>query len=249
MSAPVGENPPVSDTTRAEDLAAGLAAVEHRIAAACERVGRPREDVTLVAVTKFFPAADAATLLRLGVTDIGESRDQEASAKIAELTASGGQSRHHPRVHFIGQVQSNKAGSVARYADVVESIDRAKLVGALERGAQACDRDLDVLIQVSLDGDTGRGGVAVDGVGALAERIAATQRLRLRGVMAVAPLGADPDDAFARLREVSRELRRDHPEATWISAGMTADLEQAIARGATHVRVGSAILGARPPAR
>jgi PLP dependent protein len=195
-------------------------------------------------VTKFFPASDVDLLAGLGVTAIGENRDQEVSAKLADVGA-----RTQLEVHFIGQVQSNKAGSVVGYADVVQSVDRPKLVAALDRAAGSADTVTDVLVQVNLDAAKGRGGVPADGARALADQVAATEHLRLRGVMAVAPLGADPDPAFARLQEVARAIREDHPGADWVSAGMSGDLEAAIAHGATHLRVGSAILGTRQPHR
>ncbi|GAB47967.1 YggS family pyridoxal phosphate-dependent enzyme [Mobilicoccus pelagius] len=235
-------------------LAEGDAERTRRRAELAEALERTRERIavtgaepTLVVVTKFFPAADAAALVDLGITDIGENRDQEAAAKVAELEETG----HRPaRVHFIGQLQSNKAASVARYADVVQSVDRVKIVTALEKGARAAERRLDVLLQVDLAGDDeGRGGVLPDALPALAERVAGSDVLDLRGVMAVAPLGGDPDAAFARLADLHERLLRDHPEATWRSAGMSGDLEAALVHGATHVRVGSAILGARPRAR
>ena len=232
---------------RCEELSTSLAQVQARIGAACRAAGRPREDVQLIVVTKYFPGADIEVLCQLGVTDIGESRDQEASGKIAALPHEVRQRIH---VHFIGQLQSNKAASVAAYADTVHSIDRDKLVLALDRAATAAGGDVGALVQVRLGGDSpgrGRGGIPLDGVAELARRIAAAQHLRLRGLMAVAPMGVDPAEAFAQLAAVARGLRADHPEATWISAGMSADLEAAVANGATHLRVGSAILGSRPP--
>jgi pyridoxal phosphate enzyme (YggS family) len=232
---------------RCEELSTSLAQVQERIGAACRAAGRPREDVQLIVVTKYFPGADIEVLCQRGVTDIGESRDQEASAKIGALPR---EVRERIHVHFIGQLQSNKAGSVAAYADTVHSIDRDKLVLALDRAAAAAVRDVGVLVQVRLDGDSpgrGRGGIQLDGVAGLANRVAAARHLRLRGLMAVAPTGVDPAVAFGQLANVSRGLRADHPGATWISAGMSADLEAAVANGATHLRVGSAILGSRPP--
>jgi pyridoxal phosphate enzyme (YggS family) len=232
---------------RCETLSASLANVLERIGAACRAAGRPREDVQLIVVTKYFPGTDIEVLCQGGVTDIGESRDQEASAKIAALPH---EVRERIHVHFIGQLQSNKAGSVAAYADTVHSIDRDKLVPVLDRAAAAAGRHVGALVQVRLDGDLtapGRGGILLDGAAELANRVAAAPHLRLRGVMAVAPAGVDPAEAFARLAAVARGIRADHPGATWISAGMSADLEAAVANGATHLRVGSAILGSRPP--
>jgi len=158
--------------------------------------------------------------------------------------------RQRLHVHFIGQLQSNKAHSLATYVDTVHSIDREKLVRALDRAAASAGRDIGALVQVSLSGDTsarGRGGIPLDSVAELADSVAAAPHLGLRGLMAVAPLGVDPAAAFAELATASRAVRADHPEAGWISAGMSADLEAAVANGATHLRVGSAILGSRPP--
>ena len=224
---------------RRDELAARLGAVQARIRGALAAAGRTDEPA-LVVVTKFFPASDVDLLAELGVTAIGENRDQEAAAKCAEIVH-----RDRLAVHFIGQLQSNKAASVAHYADVVQSVDRAKVVRALDRGAQQAGRRLEVTVQVNLDEAQGRGGVAPGEARALADLVAAAGSLTLRGVMAVAPLGGDPRAAFARLREVADGIRADHPGATWVSAGMSADLEAAVAEGATHLRVGSAILGSR----
>ena len=228
--------------TRRDEIAAGLASVQERIASACADAGRSPDDVRLVVVTKFFPASDVRILADLGVTDVGENRHQEAEAKAAEcadLDLSW---------HFIGGLQSNKAAAVAAYADVVESVDRAKLLGGLDRGAHQRDRVLDVLLQVSLDppGREGRAGVDPDGLAALALAVGEGGMLRLRGLMAVAPLGEDPAAAFARLAGIRQDFLADHPDATWLSAGMSGDLEHAVRAGATHVRVGSAVLGSRP---
>lgn len=232
---------------RAAELADNLAGVQDRIASACASAGRDRAELTLIVVTKFFPADDVRRLHDLRVRDIGESRDQEAAAKVAELDPG---IRDDLRVHFIGQLQSNKAPHVSAYADVVHSVDRAKIVAALDRGAVTHERTPQVLVQVDLSGDdAGRGGAAPGQVAELADLIAASQALRLRGVMAVAPLYGDAGQAFGRLREIAAGVRSNHPDATWISAGMSGDLEQAVAAGATHLRVGSAILGSRPPRR
>ena len=224
---------------RRDQLARSLSAVRARIERSMADAGRA-DSVCLVVVTKFFPADDVELLVDLGVTDVAENRDQEASAKVAELAH-----RDRLTVHFIGQLQSNKAGSVARYADVVQSVDRAKVVRALDRGALQAGRRLEVTVQVNLDEVQGRGGVAPGEAGSLADLVAGSEALTLRGVMAVAPLGGDPRAAFARLREVADGIRADHPGATWVSAGMSGDLEAAVAEGATHLRVGSAILGSR----
>jgi pyridoxal phosphate enzyme (YggS family) len=229
-------------TDRREELAANLAAVRARIDSARTAAGRD-DEVALVVVTKFFPESDVRLLADLGVRDVGENRHQEAAAKAAACADLG------LSWHFIGSVQSNKAAAVAAYSDVVESVDRQKLVAPLGRGATARDAVVDCLVQVSLDppGATHRGGADVADVPGIAEAIVGTDGLRLRGVMAVAPLGAPPLPAFERLAEVSADLRREHPDAVVVSAGMSGDLDEAIRCGATHVRVGSAVLGPRPP--
>ncbi|MCW2737460.1 YggS family pyridoxal phosphate-dependent enzyme [Nocardioides sp.] len=227
--------------TRADELTTNLDVVRRRISAACEAAGRDPGEVSLVVVTKFFPASDVRLLADFGVTDVGENRHQEAEAKAAECADLG------LRWHFIGGLQSNKAGAVATYADVVESVDRVKLVGPLSRGAHARGHDVDVLLQVSLDPPGAhRSGADAADLAELARRVGEADRLRLRGLMAVAPLGEDPQRAFARLAGIRRDFLAEHPEATVLSAGMSGDLEAAIAHGATHVRVGSAVLGPRP---
>jgi PLP dependent protein len=241
--------------SRRDELAGALAGVHSRIERACAAAGRDPDDVTLIVVTKFFPASDVLLLHDLGVQHFGENRDQEAGEKFAEvrraLEVGGGPG---PLLHFIGQLQTNKAGHVASYADVVQSVDRPRLVSALDRGAHAAGRHLDVLLQVDLDPDPDphdgsgrvRGGVRPEDAAGLADALAVPGLLRLRGVMAVAPLGGDPDTDFARLREVADGIRERHPGADWISAGMSGDLEAAVRHGATHLRVGTAILGSRP---
>ena len=228
--------------SRRDEVAANLAAVRARITAAADGAGRDATDVALVVVTKFFPESDVRLLADLGVTDVGENRHQEASAKAAACADLG------LSWHFIGSIQSNKAAAVATYSAMVESVDRAKLVASLDRGARKSDRVVDCLVQVSLDPpDAGaRGGAPSEEVPRIAAAIAAAPALRLRGVMAVAPQGVPPLPAFERLAAVAADLRREHPEATVVSAGMSGDLEEAVKCGATHVRVGSAVLGPRP---
>ena len=234
--------------TRRDELAAGLATVRSRIAAACVETGREVGELELVIVTKLFPASDVRLLADLGVTQVGENRDQEARDKLTDpLLADAGLTRH-----FIGQLQTNKTGSVASYADVVHTVDRRRLVTALGSAAEREGRRLRVLVQVSLAADPGsggRGGAPVDEVTALADAVAEAPALELGGVMAVAPVDEDPDEAFGRLWAVASRVRVDHPGATWVSAGMSGDLEAAIRHGATHLRVGSAILGSRPALR
>ncbi len=228
--------------SRVDELRTNLDVVRRRIAAASAAAGRGPGEVSLVVVTKFFPASDVRLLADLGVSDVAENRHQEAKAKVAECVDLG------LRWHFIGGLQSNKAGAVASYADVVESLDRAKLVGPLSRGAQARGHDVEVLLQVSLDppGAGHRSGADPAQLLELAQKVVQADMLRLRGVMAVAPLGEAPEPAFARLAVIHRDLLGEHPDATVLSAGMSGDLEAAIGHGATHVRVGSAVLGPRP---
>ncbi|GGM37811.1 YggS family pyridoxal phosphate enzyme [Longimycelium tulufanense] len=235
---------------RTAEIAAGLRAVRERITAACRAAGRDPGEVRLLPVTKTFPAEDVARLVDLGLTEFGENRDQEAGAKTAELA------RLRPdatvRWHMVGRLQRNKARHVVRWAGMVQSVDSPRLATALERAVASAraagertEPPLDVLVQASLDADPTRGGCPLPDLPELADQIASSSELRLRGVMAVAPLGADPDDAFSTLAQAVDLLRKDHPAATELSAGMSGDLEQAIAHGSTWVRVGTALLGGR----
>lgn len=220
-------------------LADRLAAVDERIRDAARAAHRDVADITRIVVTKFHPAALVAELHALGVRDVGENRQQELTAKRAELDGI-------PDLtwHFIGQAQTNKARAVRAAADAVHSVDRARIADALDAADGAAP--LDVLLQVNLTDDTGRGGVAPEGVEELAAHVAGRPSLRLRGVMAVAPLDEEPARAFERLRACADAVRAVVPDARWISAGMTGDFPEAIAMGATHLRIGSAITGPRP---
>ncbi|MFD4374938.1 YggS family pyridoxal phosphate-dependent enzyme [Streptomyces sp. NPDC058486] len=235
-------------TDRKAELAENLALVEERIAAACAAAGRPREEVTLIVVTKTYPASDVRILHGLGVRHVAENRDQDAAPKAAacadlDLTW-----------HFVGQLQTNKVRSVVGYADVVQSVDRLKLVSSLSAAAERAGRELGCLIQVALDAEAGargdRGGVSPDGAEELAAALDGAPGLRLDGLMTVAPLVGEyagrQRAAFDRLMDLSTALRATRPAANMVSAGMSADLEDAVAAGATHVRVGTAVLGVRP---
>ncbi|MER5488622.1 YggS family pyridoxal phosphate-dependent enzyme [Streptomyces sp. NPDC002812] len=235
-------------TDRKSELAANLAQVEERIGAACAAAGRKREEVTLIVVTKTYPASDVRLLADLGVRHVAENRDQDAAPKAeacADLPLTW---------HFVGQLQTNKVRSVAGYAHLVQSVDRPKLVAALSAAAEGAGRELGCLVQIALDAESGergaRGGAAPEQLAELADLVAAAPGLRIDGLMTVAPLAGRyagrEQAAFERLVELSSRLRADHPAATMVSAGMSADLEQAVAAGATHVRVGTAVLGARP---
>jgi hypothetical protein len=239
-----GDDERASEQRRAQ-IAENLAAVREDIAAAARKAGREPSEVSLIAVTKTYPASDVRVLAELGVLDVGENRDQEAAPK-ARATAGLGL-----RWHFIGQLQTNKAVSVAEYAAFVHSVDRVRLVSALSRAAVRYDKGLTCLVQVDLgnaepmDDNAARGGAFADQVPELADAIAAAPGLTFGGLMAVAPLGAEPGPAFERLHALAMRLRSTHPSATMISAGMSGDLGEAVAAGATHVRIGSAILGIR----
>jgi pyridoxal phosphate enzyme (YggS family) len=239
---------PIEESRQAE-LVTSLGAVRTRIADACAAAGRDQRSVTMIAVTKTYPATDVATLARLGVLDVGESRDQEASAKVAaaaELLADLPDVSGPLRWHFVGRIQRRKARSVAAYAHAVHSLDRAELVPLLADAVDQAERaPLEVFIQVSLDDDPERGGVSRTDLPGLAEVVIGRTELRLRGLMAVAPIAADPDISFAKLAEIAAGLRADHPAADAISSGMSGDLEAAVRHGATHVRVGTALLGRR----
>ncbi|MFE0870727.1 YggS family pyridoxal phosphate-dependent enzyme [Streptomyces rochei] len=235
-------------TDRKSELAGNLAKVEERIAAACAAAGRPRDEVTLIVVTKTYPAEDVRILSDLGVRHVAENRDQDAAPKAAacsDLPLSW---------HFVGQLQTNKVRSVVGYADVVQSVDRPKLVTALSKEAVRAGREVGCLLQVALDaGESARGergGVSPAGIEELADVVAGSEGLRLDGLMTVAPLTGEyagrQQAAFERLMDLSTYVRRAHPAANMVSAGMSADLEQAVAAGATHVRVGTAVLGVRP---
>jgi PLP dependent protein len=231
----------VTASARRDELAVRLTAVRQRISAACEAAGRDAGEVTLIAVTKTWPASDVRLLSGLGVTDIGENRDAEAAPKAAQCADL-------PLTwHFIGQLQTNKCASVVRYASFVHSVDRLRLIRALGQAARRAGRLIECLVEVSLDGDPARGGAVASEVPGLAEALAEEPGLVLAGVMAIAPLGRPPREAFASLLDSAAVVRAVRPAATVISAGMSGDLEDAIAAGATHLRIGTALLGDRGP--
>lgn len=233
-----------SSTGGEPSLAERLAAIDARVAEAARAADRDPAQITRIVVTKFHPASLVRELAALGVRDMAENRQQELSAKRVELASDP--VLDGVRWHFVGQAQTNKARQIRADADAVHSVDRARLVTALDAATPGAHQVLDVLLQVNLTDDAGRGGVAPAALETLAEQVAAASTLRLRGIMAVAPLDEAPRPAFARVRELSTRLRRIVPDADWISAGMTADFEDAIAEGATHLRIGSAITGNRP---
>jgi len=231
----------VTEPGRREELAQRLAEVQRRIAKACDAASRDVSELTLVAVTKTWPASDVRLLSELGVADVGENRDAEAAPKAAQCADLD------LTWHFIGQLQTNKAASVVRYASVVHSVDRPRLIRALGKAARHAGREIQCLVEVSLDGDPARGGAVAADVPALAEALAAEQGLTLGGVMAIAPLSVAPAAAIARLLVSAAAVRAVRPGATVISAGMSGDLEAAVEAGATHLRIGTALLGDRGP--
>lgn len=230
---------------RRDELARNLALVRAEISRAEAQAGRPAGSVQLLPVTKFHPATDIALLHELGVTDVAENREQEARAKAAELS--------DVRFHMIGQVQTKKANSVARWAHSVHSVDSTKLVSALNRGVglalERGDRSEDGLacfVQLSVDGDTSRGGCVLSDAPAIADAIEAAPHVQLAGIMCVPPLGMDPLAAFEIAAELKSQLETRVGRALAYSAGMSGDMAQAIVAGSTMVRVGTAIMGPRP---
>ena len=221
-------------TIRSQELSANLDSIRARIGAAVQGSGRSPDEVTLIVVTKTFPASDVQILYDLGVRDFGENRDQEASVKSLELPDDC-------RWHFQGQIQSNKLKSIAEWDDVLHSIDDISHA----RKLNSLVSEKDIFVQVSLDNLPNRGGVVPNLLPDFLEELSALANLNLRGLMAVAPLGEEPARAFSRLKVLSDQVVRVHPKAHEISAGMSNDFEAAVAQGATHIRIGSQILGVR----
>jgi pyridoxal phosphate enzyme (YggS family) len=244
---------PVPSGHRRTELADALATLRSRLKRAAENAGRKVDEIELLPITKFFPVTDIAILFELGCRSFGEAREQEASHKVAELPTLV--SADAPQWHMVGQIQRNKAKAIAGWADTAHSVSTAKVISALDRAAAQRLADgsrsapLHIYIQLSLDGDPTRGGVDVNDPAAVDEicaQVADAQALELVGVMGVPPLDADPDTAFARFAQEHRRVMADHPRATGLSAGMSDDLEIAVKHGSTCVRVGTALMGARP---
>ena len=222
-------------TTRKEELSRNLESVRMRIFDAARRVGRLAEDVTLIVVTKTYPISDVVILRELGIRNFAENRDREGREKSAIVSANW---------HFQGQLQSNKISSIASWADIVHSLDdprHLRLLGA----AVPESKVLSIYVQVALDPQPGRGGIAPQDLSRLAELVLAEPALSLQGLMAVAPMAENPENAFLRLAQIHSDFRRQFPSSPSLSAGMSGDFEMAIASGATHVRIGSSILGSR----
>jgi pyridoxal phosphate enzyme (YggS family) len=240
---------------RETELADALAMLRLRLATAAEKAGRKIEEIELLPITKFFPVSDIAILFELGCRSFGEAREQEAGGKVAQLPELTGDGAPGVQWHMVGQIQRNKAKAIAGWAHTAHSVSTAKVVTALGRAAvQALDdgtrtAPLHIYIQLSLDGDPERGGVDVNdpaAVDTICAQVADAPGLELVGVMGVPPLGVDPDGAFARFAQEHRRVMGNHPQATGLSAGMSGDLELAVKHGSTCVRVGTALMGARP---
>jgi pyridoxal phosphate enzyme (YggS family) len=229
-------------SSRLSEIGNNLEIIQSRISNACSAAGRDISEITLIAVTKTYPASDVDLLKELGIENVGENRDQEASSKKSEV-------KNKFNWHFIGQLQSNKAKSVVNYADLIHSVDRWSLAKEIQKSAQGINKVQPVLIQVDLDQsgpDPTRGGIWPAELNELAASINQASHLELRGLMSVAPLGEKPELAFARLADIRVDFLKLNPHAKILSAGMSDDLEAAILHGATHLRIGSALLGERP---
>jgi pyridoxal phosphate enzyme (YggS family) len=218
---------------RRSEITSNLKAVRDEISKAVMSAGRSLDEITLIAVTKTFPASDVEILRDLGVTHFGENRDAEAAPKAAAVAGTW---------HFQGQIQSNKLKSITSWANVIHSLDEIRHFEVIEKNAP---HPLDIFCQVSLDGSEGRGGVSEQKLYELAQAIEKSAVHRLQGLMAVAPLGVDPTVAFSKLSAIHKAFMADFPKADKLSAGMSGDFKEAIAYGATHIRIGSSILGSR----
>jgi len=240
---------------REMELADALTALRGRLSAAAEAAGRKLDEIQLLPITKFFPATDVAILSRLGCSAFGESRDQEAAAKVDEVARLLEDSTDRRQWHMVGKIQRNKARSMAHWAHTAHSVDSSRVVAALDRAVDGALSDghrtdpLRIYVQVSLDGDVSRGGLDVSDTAAVDDvcaQVEDAESLELVGLMGIPPLDWDPDRAFERLRSEHDRVRRAHPDAVGLSAGMSNDLESAVKHGSTCVRVGTALLGQRP---
>jgi pyridoxal phosphate enzyme (YggS family) len=218
---------------RRSEITSNLQVVRDEISKAVASTGRSLDEITLIAVTKTFPASDVEILRDLGVTHFGENRDADAAPKADAVAGTW---------HFQGQIQSNKLKSITTWANVIHSLDEIRHFEVIEKSAP---HPLDIFCQVSLDGSEGRGGVSEQKLYELAQAIEKSATHRLQGLMAVAPLGVDPADAFSKLSAIHKAFMADFPKANKLSAGMSGDYKEAIAYGATHIRIGSSILGSR----
>ena len=222
--------------SRAEEISLNLSSVRKRVAQAVELTGRDLDEITLIAVTKTYPASDVEILHELGVRNFAENRDHEGREKSAKVPGIW---------HFQGQIQSNKISSIALWANCVHSLDDARHLRLLA-AAVPDFKVMSIFIQVCLDLQPGRGGILPQNLSPLAELVHGQPSLKLEGLMAVAPLGENPESAFSRLARIHSDFRQQFPSSSSLSAGMSGDFEMAIKHGATHLRIGSSILGSRP---
>lgn len=230
----------MTEQKRIDDISQALSQVEERIARACRSAGRIRDDVTLIAVTKTYPASDVQILQGLGINNFGENRDVEGVEKSSLIKAHW---------HYQGEVQSKKIGSISRWAETVHSLDDLSHIEKFDRALQALgDKSLQIFIQVSLDGNPTRSGLQPSDLMQACQAVTNSSHLHLMGVMAVPPVESDPEKSFAHVAAIAKGVKSSFPEARYISAGMSGDFEVAIAYGATHIRIGSQILGSRSAA-
>ncbi len=240
----------MSSSARQIEISQNLAAVEREICLAVEKSNRERSEITLIVVTKNFPASDVVHLYDLGIRNFGENRDQEAKAKVEEFknyVADDAKNEKETKWHFQGQLQRNKLRSIATWADFIHSFDQERYLLPLQQLSIELEKPISLLLQLSLDLPIrpDRGGVAPEELIELGEKVKEYSGLKLQGLMAVAPLDVAPELAFNALKTISGTFLRAFPDADWISAGMSGDFAEAIAAGATHLRVGSSILGSR----
>jgi pyridoxal phosphate enzyme (YggS family) len=230
---------------RATEISLALAQVEERIVRACLSASRTRDDVTLIAVTKTYPLSDVEILQRLGITNFGENRDSEGVEKSSAIKNS----ENNSFWHYQGEIQSKKIGSISRWADIVHSLDDPSHIQKFDRALETVGgKSLQVFLQVSLDGNPQRAGLNPAELMQACQAVAQTSHLHLMGVMTVPPVESVPEESFSKIADIAEGMRRDFPEAKYLSAGMSGDFEVAIAYGATHIRIGSQILGSRSTA-
>ncbi len=240
----------MSSSARRIEISQNLDVVEREICIALEKSNRDRSEITLIAVTKNFPVSDVVHLYDLGLRNFGENRDQEARAKVEEFkkyVADSEKSGDQVKWHFQGQLQRNKLRSIASWADFIHSLDQERYLLPLQQLSVELEKPISLLLQLSLDLPIrpDRGGVPPEDLIGLGAKIKEHSGLILQGLMAVAPLDVAPDLAFSTLQTISRTFLKAFPDATWVSAGMSGDFAAAIASGATHLRIGSSILGSR----
>jgi len=224
-------------SAREIEIAQALKSVEDRIGEAATKAGRARNEITLIAVTKTYPASDVEILRNLGVQNFGENRNEEGVAKSVLVSGTW---------HFQGQVQSRKLRDIASWATYIHSLDSADHIGKLSRIATEIGKEISIFLQLSLDGAPGRGGVVASEIRALADSVANLPQIKMVGLMCVPPVELEHERAFSEIADIHQGFLANFPTANFLSAGMSSDYEVAITHGATHLRVGSQILGSRP---